>query len=181
MSIIGGDLRPSGMEGGTEAAMIPGVKERVMAFDASHGAWVQDGAWLHFEDGACREVNPLGLLSAPPSDPYKLWNRILRYHEIRLAAAVLAFEDRKKYLVQSAKAHLGEQVMVGAAVANADAAEAELKKLQAEAQKCKRAVDAARTQRDAVEPDGLKRRRQRNEENREANQELLARITGIEI
>jgi len=181
MAITGADLRPGGASGGgADGIDVGGVKARIQAFDDAHGEYVVDGGWIRFADGAVREVNPLGLLSRPPDDAYKLATRILRYRELVLERAVNAFTDRKTYFVQSAKSHL-QEVRAGPPPADADAAAAELKALQLVVQTAKVAVDEARACVTCTEPAGLKANRERHLQNRQANEALLERLGNIEI
>src|SRR4051812_1754533 len=75
---------------------VGGITHRVAAFDKRHGASIFDEAWLRFEDGACREINPMGALIEPPTDPYDRARRKAVYHKIIFERAVRDFDNAKR-------------------------------------------------------------------------------------
>ena len=160
---------------------VASVKARIAGFERAHGDSILHNGWIYFQDGAVRELNPLGLLAEPPEDPWKLAVRIRDYWQLKMAVATEAFDLRKKQFLQSAKSHLHEEHSVGAPPVGADAAAAELNVLKQAVVKAKAGLDAALAECARAEPEGLKRGRERNDVNRQANQELLDRIGGIQL
>ena len=78
---------------------------RIAAFDREQGGNpVLDpgGAWWLYENGACRECDPLGALIPPPQDDYERLTNITLYHRACLSAAVRRFDDLKASLESSA-------------------------------------------------------------------------------
>jgi hypothetical protein len=159
-----------------------GVQGRIKAFDAEHGVAdsIFEGGWILFPDGAVREANPLGLLSKPPEDDYKLALRKLRYREVALARAVEAFSKRKQYFMQAAKSHLQEK-FCGPTPAAADTAAEELEALKQLVLKTKQAYEEMQAEVARTVPEGIKARQRQHEENTQANQALLARLDGIQV
>jgi len=154
------------------------VNARVAAFDAAHGASVYKDGWLFFEDGAARESNPLGPLEAPPADPYRLAKRKLLFHEVLLARAVRAFEQRKHYILAACQGNL-RQARCGPVPMDAASAEAELKQLRHVVLTHKKARDLAAAAVDAVDPRaGLA---EMDASCRQSNEDLLSRVDSIEV
>jgi hypothetical protein len=117
------------------------VLTRVQAFDAEHGDHVTHANWVFFIDGAMREAEPSGPLIDPPvADPYKLWDNITRYREVKLSRAVRVFDDLKEAVLASTGGHDG-----GAQLAR-------LKAAQRTAQVCKAEYEKAKENRDYHDP-----------------------------
>src|ERR1051325_9437780 len=80
------------------------ISARIKSFHERHGGeCVSDGAMYFYADGAMRDVMPIGVLMEPPvpSDPekeYQLRHNQLRYHQLRHAAAVDAFNELDEQL-----------------------------------------------------------------------------------
>ena len=157
-----------------------GVATRVKAFDARHGASVEDDQWVLFEDGARREVNPLGPLIDPSSDLQENARRILHYHSVRLQRAIARFERKKRELGALARAHLGER-LCGSAPMDLKEAETLLSALRDTVMKCKQSRDAAQAEVEANKPQRLKELERQSNANRMANQEILTLTAKFQV
>lgn len=156
------------------------VKARVEDFDARHGANVLRDQWIFFEDGATREVNPVGALLEPPSDPRELAQNKLRYHTILLTRATNEFEERKRYYLMAAKANLNQRYS-NPPLAVPDTAAAELGQLRDRVMVHKKNHDEALAEVERTKPSRLRAMETQSAINREQNQKLISRLQGIEV
>lgn len=160
--------------------------QRVKAFEKANGNdGINLGDFILFSNGACRDSNPIGALIDPPQDPSRRASNIVRYWEARTMRARARFTEVKAHYVTHAKGAL--------AVANVpeplepiEAVTKQLQELQAEVLKCQTQLETAREQLGAIDrttPEGQARqqREQRNAAARQANSDLLAAISNIQI
>jgi hypothetical protein len=157
-----------------------GVKARIAAFDARHGACIEDAGWLVFEDGALRELNPLGPLMEPPKDAQALARRKFHYCGLRLREAVARFDDRKERFAQEAKVSLSLRTC-GPPSATPEGVETVLAALQDTVRKCQQAHEAAKAALEATKPEHVKDREKQLAANREQHQDVLSRIAKFQV
>lgn len=86
------------------------VKQRIAAFDNLNGDSVVYNDWILFENGAQREVSPLGPLSFPPEDEYDRAKRITFFWKLKHEKASGEFSNLKKSLLRHAQAGLKDDV-----------------------------------------------------------------------
>lgn len=72
------------------------------SFDKKHGAFVTDGNWVIFCDGACRERGAHGVKKLPPDDPAELRALLLRFWSIRVNELSEKFHAQKDELARAA-------------------------------------------------------------------------------
>lgn len=158
---------------------VDGINQRIAAFDKRHGASIYDDAWIRFEDGACREVNPLGSLLEPPTDPYDRARRRAVYHKIIFERALREFDNAKRNYRSVIHANLNSPVC-GPAPECHDAL-SELNTLKAAALAAKAKYDKAQAAVEAAKPEATRAREQQDQINRESNQNLLNAIDNVEL
>jgi hypothetical protein len=156
-----------------------GIKHRLNAFDAQHGASVMSDGWIIFEDGAVRETNPLGALVDPPTSAWDLARRKLQYHKIIFQRAMRKFDDAKAGYLALAHANLNSSTCGPAA--SVEEVTRELKGLQQKAREAKANYDRALADVEAAKPRHLRNVEQANIENRRSNELLLDSIKKIEF
>jgi hypothetical protein len=155
------------------------VNQRIAAFDRLHGASIFHEGFIRFEDGACREANPLGVMVDPPADPWDRAKRVLMYRKIIFQRAVRAFDQAKQGYAQMAQAQLNSQTC-GPAPAM-DFTTSELKRLQSAARAAKRSYDKAVAAVEAATPAWRRNMEAQNVRNRADNEALLNSVRSIEI
>ncbi|MBA4411586.1 MAG: hypothetical protein C0397_19485 [Odoribacter sp.] len=156
-----------------------GVKERVSAFDKQHGSFVRLEDYLLFEDGAMREVNPMGLLASPPKDNYQRTRLICKYYQRRLDLAVEEFDERKQHFTHHAKVGL-RQKNCPPPIAETQEAVTQLKALRAKVKLCQKNLEQAKVAMDACCPNRMAKD-EIETTNRQSNEDFLNAIEAIEI
>jgi hypothetical protein len=79
-----------------------GAAAKIADFDKRNGGnSVLYRNWIYYENGANRDMWPLGILLEPPADEYERLRNILRYHEGRQVEAVRQFDNFKEELMMS--------------------------------------------------------------------------------
>ena len=155
------------------------VNYRLATFDKLHGASVYDEGWIRFEDGACREADPMGVMMDPPAHPFDLAKRKARYHKVVFERAMRAFDNAKQNLRDIAGMNLNSPVC-GPAPAIEDAI-GNLKALQAVALAAKEKHDKALAGVEAARPDRDRVNELMNQQNQERNRNLLNALEKIEL
>lgn len=77
------------------------VRERVDRFIEEHGDYIAKGGWIYHQDGATRDINALGPLIPPPSQPRELYRNLLAYQEEKLRREIEEFDRFKAQLEQN--------------------------------------------------------------------------------
>jgi len=81
-----------------------GVTNRVRAFDLLHGDFIVHNGWIYFADGAIRELNPMGPLCEPPTNPIECQKKIVWFWEKKLELAVEEFSVTKRSMLAFVRA-----------------------------------------------------------------------------
>ena len=142
------------------------VAERVGAFHKRHGGvCVTDGAMWYYPNGARRDCHPLGVLAEPPDDStrdgaFRKAENIVTYHRLKLKSAAGAFNELNFRLST-------------ALPPNPKKAIAELKRLQAVVDECKRELADAEAKRDSTE---VAKHRKQIKEARDAERDAFAKF-----
>ena len=147
-------------------------------FDSQHGeSFVYDG-WVLFADGATREVNPLGLLVEPPSDPYEKAKRIALYWKLVFEKAVRDFDAGRQYLADLAAENLNSQIC---GPAPEKGAMEELKGRHKAALNAKKKYEKALAQVEALKPREVSDREICDQHNRQSNSEIMSQLNAMSI
>jgi hypothetical protein len=156
-------------------------RQRVEHFDKRHGGdAIEIDHWLYFSDGAMRELNPLGLLAEPPAEPYDAAKIRLRYHEEKLRRASRAFDERKAWLLNTARANLLQRQAPPPPIYLA-AAKRELNTLKRAVMKLQNDLEKARRDVEASKPAWLRTREEGNAASRASNEAFVSAIEEISI
>jgi len=156
-----------------------GAKQRVAKFDAKHGENVDIDGWILFEDGARRELHPLGALIEPSSNPNDLAKAIFHYWSVKLKRAVNEFEQRKRHYKNSSKVALN-MAFAGSAP-DPDVVEAELTALRDAVRRIQEKYEEAKNDVDRTTPSRIKELNERAAQNRERHQAILSRLSTLEV
>lgn len=157
-----------------------GINARIKAFDNLHGNVVVDGGFLLFEDGAAREVNPLGRLMGPPTDSLQLATRIARYWKVKLDLAVEEFDHYRQHHLTAAKIAVGQQA-VPAPLEQKEKILAHLKELQKKVRHCQKQLEKAEAQVQEHQPQRIQQMAEQNEAFRLEAENLITEIQSIEL
>jgi hypothetical protein len=153
------------------------VKQRLTHFHKQNGAdCIKIGNWLVYSNGARRDVDPYGLLIAPPHDAYESSQIQLQYREELLQQSVEAFAEKKQQLTW-----LAENNHRSGYGPPSESEMDELKRLQNVVRSRQRKVKAARDRVTASKPERLRRNDAATGEARQAIDRFKARLAGIKI
>jgi hypothetical protein len=153
-------------------------RELRATFDKRHGDSVQVPGWLLYEDGAQRELNPLGAYVEPSDDPYQRALAVLKYWQIKLRLAVDRFHDEKAML----RGHVNS--IMQDRFPPAPPSKEKIKELKVMRDECKRlqkCVEDAEQALEKAKPDSMKASEQRAAENHLAAQDFMAELGKVEI
>lgn len=156
------------------------MRERILQFEARHGAAIMHRGFVYFEDGARREENPYGMLAEPPEDRPELAKAILFYRELALGRAVKQFEEQKSHFAAAAAAEL-RQPFCGPPPMAVDKAEELLTELQNKVTAAREARDKAAAEVQSTKPEWMQDRDRTVVANRQANERLLSLLAKHEV
>jgi hypothetical protein len=88
------------------------VGSRVRAFDERHGDYVVFNGWIYFQDGAVREINPMGPLIEPPENAVKRQEKIVWFWQKKTELAIEEFTVRKRSMLVFVRAHINTKYAV---------------------------------------------------------------------
>ena len=147
-------------------------------FDAEHrNDGVVINGWLHFSDGAYREINPLGKRCVP-TDPYRKAKLIALYWQARLDLAVEEFTVFKQKLLTRTNACRNRQVCLPPpgpdAIERLESLKAKVEDFQAKLQEAEKNVGKNK-------PTELIQRELADAELREECEDVLLKIRGFQI
>jgi hypothetical protein len=153
--------------------------EIIKKFHAEHGGdFVILKGWVLFSDGAVREDNSMGLLVAPPSEPYERATNIFLFYKTKLALAVEEFQVFRSDLLRQSKTNLSQKRCPNAY--EPDESLEHLKSLQKKVQNWKVKFEAAKKAVEDNKPDWMKKRDDDSYE-RATNEKFVTEINKIEI
>jgi hypothetical protein len=154
---------------------------RSREWDAKHGGkGIVINGWVLHEDGAEREVNPMGVFCEPSPDPVKRAKAIVLYREVLLRRVTQEFVDAKHMLEAPAQRNLKEHIRTPEPP-NLEQAVAELKQLRARGAEAQASLDEARDAVIAAKPQHVVEQEQRAAENRVKNEAYLAELAKIKV
>lgn len=155
------------------------VNRSLQDFDAQHGECLRVEGVLLFEDGARREIHPMGVRQGPPEDPYQRAQAVKRFRETALDMKLRLFRETRIALHYQAQ----NALKGGDYAPPPPSAEqlAELKVLMAEVQRRRKAVEEAEKAVAENVPDAVRRMRESAERARAEAQKTLDELNRINV
>lgn len=157
-----------------------GVMQRIKQFNNAHGNFVVSGSWIYFEDGACREVNPLGALMDTPTDARTRAKKICYYWTVKLALAAAEFDHYKNQ-------HLGHAIntrrekIASAPIAERKEVTKHLRSLRKKVKTIAAKLEEARAGLEEFKPKRQIEIEKMDEQNRQTAETLIDELASIEI
>lgn len=157
------------------------LHSRTREWDARHGGkGIVINGWVLHEDGAEREINPMGMCYEPSPDPVKRAKAIVIYREAILRKLTQEFTEAKRMLEAPAQANLKEHIRTPEPP-NLAAAVAQLQELRAKVTEAQGLLDEARQAVIAAKPQHQIEQEARAAANRAANEQYLDALSKIKI
>jgi len=156
------------------------VNQRVAQFDRENGDSIVHNGYVYFANGACRELNPLGLLQSPPRDPWARAKAALIYFQLKSEIAAKAFSRRQHELKCMLHAFLNSPGRVPPPKNQAQTV-AELEALRDEARECHKAYQRALDAVEAAKPEAMKNRETEDQNNRRGLESMLSEVELIDL
>lgn len=155
------------------------VARRIQEFDNRHGNFVCYADRLYFEDGACRERDPIGKMVEVPPDKHQRAKRVLVYWKLKLDLAVRHFDTQKQHGLAAAQS----MVNYGGHIHDDpnDQIVENLKKLKLEVDKIKAHYEEAEKAVTGTVPEEQKEKEQQTEECKQKWREHASKLQSIEI
>lgn len=164
-------------------ADVNGINQRIREFHEQNGGsdnCVVSGDWILYANGAVRERNPYGALIDPPSDPRQRAENIARFWKCKLALAVQMFDEYKFQHLGHAKLAVQQAVVPDILDATPEVVN-QLKAFQKKARDCKKKLQTAEQELEALKPARLRQLEEMSRRNRETAQNMIQQLSEIEI